>query len=303
MYANGVFEGSGVKGTGIVGAVCYFEEQGYRWKNVAGTSSGSIIAAFLAAGYSGLELKDILLNLDYKIFMDKTKIQSIPLVGKGLGIVLQKGIYSGDEIEKWVEAMLEAKGKTRFKDISINGRSRLKLIAADVTSRDILILPDDLKKYGIDPMDFPISTAVRMSCSIPLYFRPYKLISKSGTNYIVDGGILSNFPIWIFDTGTIPTNPTLGFKINEPPSHTSIGKTDTLSFVLDIIETVINEDESRCIKDADLIRTITIPSSGIKTTDFDISMEDRMMLFNAGYFSAKEFYKSWSLTKYIAAVF
>lgn len=303
MYANGVFEGSGVKGIGIVGAICYFEEQGYKWSNVAGTSSGSLIAALLAAGYSGLELKHILLNFDYKIFMDKTKLQSIPILGKALGMVFQKGIYSGDEIEKYVQSMLEAKGISKFKDISKNGKSRLKLIAADITSREILILPDDLVKYGIDPMEFSISTAVRMSCSIPLYFRPYKLNNVSKMNYIVDGGILSNFPIWIFDTEDIPTIPTLGFKINEPPSHTSLGKRDIVSYVLDIIETVINEDESRTIKDNDLIRTTTIPSSGIKSTDFNINMEDRIKLFNVGYSSASEFYKTWSFTKYIAATF
>lgn len=303
MYSNGVFEGSGVKGIGIVGAICYFEEQGYKWSNVAGTSSGSMIAALLAAGYSGLELKQILFNLDYKIFMDKTKLQSIPILGKGLGMVFQKGIYSGDEIEKYVESLLEAKGISKFKDISKNGNSRLKLIAADITSREIVILPDDLVKYGIDPMEFSISTAVRMSSSIPLYFRPYKLNNVSKINYIVDGGILSNFPIWIFDTGDIPAIPTLGFKINEPPSHTSLGKRDIVSYILDIIGTVIDEDESRTIKDKDLIRTTIIPSSGIKSTDFNITMEERTRLFNVGYSSAREFYKTWSFSKYIATVF
>jgi NTE family protein len=303
MYANGVFEGSGVKGIGIVGGICYFEEQGYKWINVAGTSSGSLIAALLVAGYSGLELKQILFNLDYKMFMDKTKLQSIPILGKSLGMVFQKGIYSGDQIEKYVKSLLEAKSISKFKDISINGKSRLKLIAADITSRDIVILPDDLIKYGIDPMEFPISAAVRMSCSIPLYFRPYKLNNLSTINYIVDGGILSNFPIWIFDTGGIPSIPTLGFKINEPPSHTSLGNLGTIPYIIDIIETVINEDESRIIKDNDLIRTTTIPSSGIKSTNFNITMEQRVMLFDVGYSSAREFYKTWSFSKYIATVF
>lgn len=303
MYANGVFQGGGVKGIGIVGAVCYFEEQGYRWKNVAGTSSGSIIASFLAAGYSGLEIKKILLDLKYKIFMDKTKLQSIPLLGKGLGMVFEKSIYSGDEIETWVEDILKAKGKTRFKDVSVNGESRLKLIAADITKRDIIILPDDLIKYDVDPMEFKISTAVRMSCSIPLYFRPYKMEYSGGFNYIVDGGILSNFPIWIFDTGKIPNWPTLGFKIVDPPSHTALGKGDIISYVLDIIDTVVDEDETRSIKDIDLIRTTMIPSAGIKSTDFNITKEESLRLFNAGYSSALEFYRKWNFTEYINMAF
>ncbi|PJI08961.1 MULTISPECIES: patatin-like phospholipase family protein [Clostridium] len=62
-----------------------------------------------------------------------------------------------------------------------------------------MILPDDLRKYNIDPMEFSIAKAVRMSCSIPLYFTPYILKNTSPYSFIVDGGLLSNFPIWIFD--------------------------------------------------------------------------------------------------------
>ena len=51
-YADAVFEGGGVKGIGLVGALKAFEDDGYEWKNIAGTSAGSIIAALLAVGCS-----------------------------------------------------------------------------------------------------------------------------------------------------------------------------------------------------------------------------------------------------------
>ncbi|NMA83897.1 MAG: patatin-like phospholipase family protein [Epulopiscium sp.] len=301
MKADVVFEGGGVKGIGMVGAVCYLEEKGYVWQSIAGTSAGSIIAALLATGYQGHELKKILLDLSYTSFMDKTRLQSIPLIGKGLGIVCEKGLYAGDEIEIWMEKLLEVTGKTKFKDVSINGKSKLKIIATDITNREMLTLPDDLIKYGIDPMSFQISKAVRMSCSIPLYFKPYKLVSRGKVSYIVDGGVTSNFPVWIFDTKEVPRWPTIGFKMIEPPSHTSLGKTDIISFVLDIVGTVIEQNETKCMKDSDSVRTIGIPSAGIKTTDFNISQERSLELFRVGYEKAEEFYKTWCFEKYVEA--
>lgn len=49
LVADAVFEGGGVKGIGLVGAIAVAEEKGYRWVNVAGTSAGAIVAALLAA--------------------------------------------------------------------------------------------------------------------------------------------------------------------------------------------------------------------------------------------------------------
>jgi NTE family protein len=48
--ADLVLEGGGTKGLGLLGAVTRMMEQGYRFPRVAGTSAGSILAAFLAAG-------------------------------------------------------------------------------------------------------------------------------------------------------------------------------------------------------------------------------------------------------------
>ena len=66
---------------------------------------------------------------------------------------------------------------------------------------NLLVLPKDLEIYGYDQNRFPVSRAVRMSCSIPFFFDPVELIHKPSSKrcYVVDGAILSNFPVWIFD--------------------------------------------------------------------------------------------------------
>ena len=60
---NAVFEGGGVRGIGHVGAVCRMEQAGWQFEDTAGSSAGAIIAALLAAGYTGEELKKELASL------------------------------------------------------------------------------------------------------------------------------------------------------------------------------------------------------------------------------------------------
>jgi NTE family protein len=299
---DAVFEGGGVKGIALVGAVCCLENRGYKFENLAGTSAGAMVAALLAAGYTGEELKSIISQVNYTKFVEKSifdKLKITSYMNKIIGLVKDKGIYSGDPIERYIEELLKIKGKVKFRDVSRNGKSYLKIIASDITKGDMMILPDDLILYGIDPLDFPIAKAVRMSIGIPLLFKPVKLKHKTGISLIVDGGILSNYPIWIFDRQGEPKWPTLGLKLIEDNQNlTAKGKTDLISFIIDIVSAMINKNEEIYVKHKDWIRTIGIPTLGVKGTEFDKISTMGLKLFESGYKSAEEFLKDWSFTKY-----
>lgn len=302
MKIDVVFEGGGVKGIGLVGAVCCLEDKGCEFQNFAGTSAGAFVAALLAAGYKGIELKSIVEKLEYDKLLDKSilnKYKATKIISKGVHLFKDKGIYSGDPIEEYIEELLRVKGKTKFKDVSHNGKSRLKIIASDITKGEMLILPDDLKNYGIDPMEFEIAKAVRMSIGIPIFFRPVKLKYTKGVSFIVDGGILSNYPIWIFDVEGMPKWPTFGMKLVENRvTSTSQGKNDLISFMMDIASAMINKNEEVYIKNKDWIRTIPIPTLGVGATEFNIDDERVLKLFKSGYESANEFLKSWNFNMY-----
>lgn len=49
---DAVFEGGGVKGIGLVGALSVIEKAGYQFENLAGTSAGAIVAGLLAVGFN-----------------------------------------------------------------------------------------------------------------------------------------------------------------------------------------------------------------------------------------------------------
>lgn len=300
MKVDLVCEGGGVKGIALVGSICYLEEQGYTFENIAGTSAGAIVASLLAVGYNAKELKDILFNLDYKNFNDKNLLQSIPLIGQPISLLINKGIYAGEYVETFLTEKFKAKGKTKFKDISINGVSRLKVIASDITNKDLLILPDDLAKYGLDPMEFDIATAVRMSMSIPLYYNPVIIEYKNISSYIVDGGLLSNFPIWIFDTMKIPDWPTFGLRLVSDNDYAIPNSSpNIISYITNIVDTAISKNETVYLTDKNSVRTIDIPTFNIKTTDFNISKADTTLLFKSGYNSAKKFLNGWNFENYI----
>ncbi|MEG1410349.1 MAG: patatin-like phospholipase family protein [Terrisporobacter sp.] len=299
MYADLVCKGGGVKGIALVGAISCLEEHGYIFKSIAGTSVGAIVASLLAVGYSGKEISNIMLNLDYNCFADKSKLQSIPLVGQFLSLFKTKGIHSGDYIENFLREKFQAKGKTTFRDICNNDECRLKLIATDVTKHTLIILPDDLVKYNINPLDFEIAKAVRMSLSIPIYYNPVILNENENTSYIVDGGLLSNFPIWIFDAEKTPQWPTFGLNLFDNYEIKKNNKNGLLPFLFDIVETSLYTSEDIYFKDSDSVRIINIPTLGINAIDFNISKEEIIDLYNSGYKSAKSFLETWNFQEYI----
>ncbi|MEA4825436.1 MAG: patatin-like phospholipase family protein [Clostridium sp.] len=304
MNMDAVFEGGGMKAIGLVGAACCLQDKGYNIKNFAGSSAGAIVAALLAAGYSGRELKDIIMNLNYNEFLDNNKLKKIrPLMFAKNFITLfkDKGVYSGDPIEKYIGELLEAKGKTKFKDLSVEGKSYLKVIISDITKGDMLIAPDDLIKYDIDPMEFEIAKVVRMSISMPFIFKPVKLSYKNEVSFIVDGGILSNYPIWVFDVNNKPRWPTFGMKlIEDKKTFTAGGKTDIISFTFDVISAMINKNEEIYIKNKDWVRTIPIPTLNVGTTQINITKDLANKLFESGYESAEKFLSKWNFNRYVA---
>lgn len=311
---DAVFEGGGVKGIGLVGAVAVTEQMGYEFMNVAGTSAGAIVAALVAAGYRARELNDIMQTLDYSEFKDKGLLDRIPGIGKLLSLGIEKGIYEGAYLERWIGEKLAAKRKYTFKDLicdeyrdSPRYRYRLQVIATDISRGRLLVLPQDIKDYGIEPDELEIASAVRMSMSIPFFFEPVtqKLRDTSEPCYIVDGGVLSNFPISLFDDGTAdPPWPTFGYLLAEKSdvvgaavSHEVLGP---LTLLASIFFTMMEAHDRRYISNGAFARTIMIPTLGVKTTEFDLSPRRAEALYQSGEKAAREFFETWDFDRYKA---
>lgn len=298
MRADAVFEGGGVKGIGLVGAAMALEERGYEWVNLAGTSAGAIVASLLAAGYSGRELRPILESLDYTKFKDSF----LEPIGPALTFLFTQGLYLGDYFERWLRRLLHAKGVRTFRDLVIpefaddpRYRYRLRVVASDITRGRMLALPQDAAEFGVDPDDLDVTLAVRMSMSIPFFYRPVRYKGS----VIVDGGLLSNFPVWLFDDPGRPAWPTFGFTLVDPNTGQPHEISGAISFLKATVSTMLEAHDARYIADEQWVRTIAIPCLGVGTTDFNITTEMSRHLFQSGYVSAQRFLDRWDFQKYI----
>jgi len=314
--ADAVFQGGGVKGLGLVGAVLEFADRSAHpdfyvedWVQLAGTSAGAIIAAYLACGKSAKDTRKLVAGAPYATFEDWGPGGEV--IGGGLNLLRLHGLARGRAFHDWFDKAID--GRT-FADVERGGRT-LKLIAADITRREMLVLPDALGHYrqvadgpAIDPAAFPIADAVRMSMSIPYFFQPVRLFHDATglPSTIVDGGVVSNFPVWIFDVETRdPVRPTFGFRLVggggagqalEPLIHT-LGWPAEMG--ADIFHTALDAWDKHWLSRATLVRTVAVPAGDIGTTDFELTPAQRDWLLRSGRDAAAAFLRDWRPENYV----
>jgi NTE family protein len=295
LKADAVFEGGGARGIAFVGAIQAMEEEKVEWQRIAGTSAGAVIAALLASGYRSYEIRKHLKELDFSKLRGRTILNRIPIFGSLLELMFNLGIYKNDYLETWVDSLLSEKGIKTFADLP---DGKLKIIASDVSNGQILILPDDLDRYGMTSSDLKVSTAVMMSASIPFFFRPVIWTSKDRKkSYILDGGLLSNFPIWIFDTDN-PRFPTFGFRFVKDKVNIDAVIPTPLHLFKNIFKTMLQAHDLRHLNEETNERTIKISSGNINTTDFDLNKAEIDFLYKSGYTSTKNFLSKWDFEQH-----
>jgi NTE family protein len=321
QFADLVFEGGGVKGIGLAGAFAALQERHVTPKGLAGTSAGAITAALVAAGYSSTELDAILKAVPFAKFEDEGPEDRLPVIGRGVSLLLKRGIYEGKFFQRWIAELLEAKAITKFGQLvdeeadNPKHRYRLQVIASDITHRRMLVLPNDAEHLGIDPDDLEIAYAVRMSMSIPVFFQPvvHRNRQTGEDHVIVDGGMLSNFPVWLFDReGQEPRWPTFGLLLVEPEPKKPIGHRlgaeqlgpkpgSLVDYVKSLAFTMMAAHDRLYLEKATYARTIPIPTLGVGTTEFDITDKRVGELYDSGHRAASDFLDHWDFQAYIEA--
>jgi NTE family protein len=319
-WCDVVCEGGGVKGIGLAGAYAGLEAAGYGVRRAAGTSAGAITAALIAAGYSADEVKEVVLGLDFRQFEDKGWEDRIPLLHNPLTLLLDQGVYEGARFLDWMRGMLVEKEVFTFRHLRTDSDDpryayKLQVIVSDVSARELLVLPRDAAKLGLDPDKLEVALAVRMSMSIPLFFEPVR-IQNGQTNWehvLVDGGMLSNFPVWLFDSDGPPECPTFGLLLVEPdprtpitarlpkPEHAPRGAKGLVQLLSGMVHTMMEAHDRLYVEKEQYARTIPIPTLGVGTTEFDIARERALELYESGRKAATDFLATWDFDAYVAA--
>jgi NTE family protein len=320
--ADLVLEGGGVLGIGHVGAISVLEDAGYSFPRVAGTSAGSIVGALVAAGMPSSRLREIMATLDYRRFADRSLLDRVPIGGPLLSLLLDNGVFEGDHLREWLGNLLvDECGVETFGDLAIDDpdssvpperRFRLVVTATDVTRGELVHFPWDYERaYGLEPGRQRVVDAVRASTSIPFFYEPATLAGSAGTSTLVDGGVLSNFPIDIFDRpdGRPPRWPTFGVKLlpilpmdaAKLLPIAGLFKHGPVALAANLaMTTIVGRDQAHLAKPWVRTRTMQVDSAGVNPIDFGLSRTQARALFESGRAAAARFLEGWDWDAYLA---
>ncbi|MEO6254382.1 MAG: patatin-like phospholipase family protein [Ferruginibacter sp.] len=322
-YKNLVLEGGGVRGLAYAGVFSVLEEKGIlqQVEKVGGSSAGSIAGMLVSIGYSAAEIDSLMMELPVQKFKDGYG----GLVGKYKRLKTDFGIFKGDSFEKWLQRLVAYKtGKPHLTFGELH-----KLHLKNNLYKDFYCTGTNLSKQQLEIFsyqatpDMPLALAVRISGGVPLYFEPVALdnrlhkIKRSDTvsfvNYYVDGGMLCNYPISMFDTcegsGLNPllcdkvrfNSQTIGIKLERPQQIDSLNQSSTripaydinrLSEYLAAFSNLLMETLSRKYPglENEKGRTIYVSQGNISSVIKKTKQQDKLLLYTNGVNAANDFF-------------
>lgn len=250
-------------------------------------------------------------------------LASNPKASHLFSLVELGGWYSADNFLKWIGRKLDSGeyyGKPRnfskmnLKDFyEVTGKD-LSLVASDITAEMMLVL-----NHKTTPK-LPIVWAVLMSMNIPLLWQDVAWKTEWGkyrgleieSHLIVDGCLLSNFPIELFISDSKSVTDVMGDKTNQnvlgilideslpvPGAQTSKDKDRKEKIDMSqlpavqkfnyLVNTVLSAREKSVI-DAFEKLVARIPAKGYGTAEFDMTDERRSNLVQAGQKAMQDYF-------------
>lgn len=184
--------GGGVKGAAHIGVLKALEEKNIKIDYISGASSGSIVAALYASGYSPDEIYSI-----FKKYAHKIKYVDFRNIFKCIyGLLFKRqiiinGLNTGNIIEKIIDKSCNSKGIVKISDI----KKPLLIPCIDLHTGKIYFFVSTLKRTAFSDEiiysdNITIGKAVRASCSYPGIFSPCKYKNTE----LIDGGTRENVP-------------------------------------------------------------------------------------------------------------
>lgn len=224
------------------------------------------------------------------------------------------GWFAADRFVAWLRARLDSGswkgGQRKFSDVTLAQffaatQTDLSVVASNTTEGSLLVL-----NHRTAP-DCPLVWAVRMSMSIPFIWEeviwaeswgPYRGRAIAG-HAIVDGGLLSNFPIELFISdepqvtalmGPKQGTAVIGLLIDESlpvevPArrgylidvHVKPGELRPVQRIMRVVDTATTARDKMVIDEFSHL-VVRLPAQGYGTTEFEMSDERRVALVEAG---------------------
>jgi len=325
-FENLVFKGGGVRGLAYLGALRVLDQPEInildKIERVAGASAGAITAVLLSFRLPLEDMIALFHTFDYAQFTsrrdkDEPRLppgfleKEIAGVRSNLDnvqrLISRYGWYSSEPFFEWLQKTIavhcDGNGMATFSDFQTKGFRDLHIAVSNVSKARSTICSAETTP------SMAVAKAVRMSMSIPLLFEG--ITGQDGDIY-VDGGVLENYPIHVFDQPRYGVNNpyyiggvnwrTLGCFLFTPQGCDVAKKniTGLISYLERLFETMLNiQDETYSNNPINRLRTIEISDCCVDSIDFHIApgSEAYEELLESGRYAAQTFLDSFPMAR------
>ena len=247
--------GGGIRGIAHAGVLKALEESNIKVDVLGGTSSGSMITALYAIGYTPDEIYELFTK--YARTIVKLNSNVIRREIKNF-IINHKISCQGINNGKFIEEIFNKKALE--KNIRYVSEIKMPIVipCVDISKSEEYVftsIQSDEKNYiG----NIEVGKAVRASSSFPVIYEPMKYEDK----LLLDGGVLNNVPVKAVKN--MGADKVIAVKFDSDKVEMSSNAIDIMMKVADIMGSKISEDD---LNSSDY--TITVPTDGTGILDVE----------------------------------
>lgn len=263
--------GGGIRGAVHIGVLKAFEENNIKIDVIGGTSSGSLVAALYAMGYTPVHIYELFKRYGKTI----TSMGAGSIINGVSGYIVNKkfnisGISDGNSIEELYNEFANRKNIYKMSDVKMP----IVIPTIDIKNGKEYVFTSKKNRNKKYITDISVGAAVRASSSFPGVFCPYEY-----KNHIfLDGGTIDNIPVSEVARCGADKVITVNFAPIEITNNSNV-----MDIVLRAIDIMGNKIIESDVKKSDFI--LTIP------TDNEIGFLDSNQIENCykcGYKIATE---------------
>lgn len=276
-----VFTGGGLRSLGHFGVLEVLQQRGLlkAVKEFIGVSAGALVGFCFMLGYTLEEMKQFVTEFDFTILQNAHP----ELV---LEFLTQYGVDSGNQLEKFVISLLRVKqypiDMTFGQWVILYPKAPcLRCYATDLNT-------GQLREFSArQSPDISFVFALRASMSLPLYFTPVK--DPETDNYLVDGGVIHNFPMNTLTEKEKESALGISFLYTK---EKNVVIEDFPGFLTQLYNCSFNPRTYQVQQD-NRLHCIVIPTGQMSAYNFDLTKEFREELIQLGRDAANEYCENY----------
>ena len=236
--------GGGIRGAVHIGVLKAFEENNIKIDVIGGTSSGSLVAALYAMGYTPVHIYELFKRYGKTI----TSMGAGSIINGVSGYIVNKkfnisGISDGNSIEELYNEFANRKNIYKMSDVKMP----IVIPTIDIKNGKEYVFTSKKNRNKKYITDISVGAAVRASSSFPGVFCPYEY-----KNHIfLDGGTIDNIPVSEVARCGADKVITVNFAPIEITNNSNV-----MDIVLRAIDIMGNKIIESDVKKSDFILTI-----------------------------------------------